>query len=156
MKLFFSFCAVIILTLPSVTYCQSQVQLDTKEIIEPIRLLFEGMEKNDSSLVKSTFADGISFFTVNTDEKGNSFLKEGNVQGFLNTIGSPKEVVLRELISNIKVNVEGAFASVWCDYTFYLSDQFHHCGIDQFLLIRTEKGWKIRQVVDTRHTEDCE
>lgn len=126
-----------------------------QEILKPIYQLFEGMLKNDSSLVRKVFAENISFSTVSKNGNDETYLKAGDVQGFLNNVGSPKEVVLKEVISNINVQVDGDFASVWCDYTFYLSDEFHHCGIDQFLLIKTESGWKIRQVVDTRRITDC-
>lgn len=134
-------------------FAQSEKQ---KEITQPIYTLFEGMEKNDSSLVRKVLTEDITFFTFGQNESGDNVLKTGNVQQFLNTIGSPKEVVLREVISNVKVHSDGDFASVWCDYSFYLSDKFHHCGIDQFLLINTDSGWKIRQIVDTRRTEGCE
>ena len=129
--------------------------LDHKNIIKPIQTLFEGMEKNDSSMVRKVFSEDISFLTVSRDKNIKTFLKAGDVQQFLNTIGSPKEVALREVISNIKVQVDGDFASVWCDYSFYLGKEFHHCGIDQFLLINSDTGWKIRQIVDTRRTENC-
>ena len=134
-------------------FAQSEKQ---KELTQPIYTLFEGMEKNDSSLVRKVLTEDITFFTFGQNESGDNVLKTGNVQQFLNTIGSPKEVVLREVISNVKVHSDGDFASVWCDYSFYLSDKFHHCGIDQFLLINTDSGWKIRQIVDTRRTEGCE
>ena len=134
-------------------YAQSDKQ---KEITQPIYTLFEGMEKNDSSMVRKVLTADVTFFTFGQNESGENALKTGNVQQFLNTIGSPKEVVLREVISNVKVHSDGDFASVWCDYSFYLSDKFHHCGIDQFLLINTDSGWKIRQIVDTRRTKGCE
>ncbi|MEL6558751.1 MAG: nuclear transport factor 2 family protein [Bacteroidota bacterium] len=148
-----------LLTLLLISFTQSELYAQSdkqKEITMPIYKLFEGMEKNDSSMVRKVMTNDITFYTFGQNEIGDNVLKSGDVQQFLNTIGSPKEVVFRELISNVKVQSDGDFASVWCDYSFYLGDKFHHCGIDQFLLINTDSGWKIRQIVDTRRTEGCE
>lgn len=152
MKYFLAPLLLICLTLSGL-YAQPDQQ---KEITKPIYRLFEGMEKSDSSMVRKVLTDDISFFTFGQNESGENVLKSGDVQQFLNTIGSPKDVVFREVISNVKVHSDGDFASVWCDYSFYLGEKFHHCGIDQFLLVNTKSGWKIRQIVDTRRTEGCE
>jgi hypothetical protein len=39
------------------------------------------------------------------------------------------------------------------NYAFYLDDQFSHCGVNAFQLVRMEAGWQIIQITDTRRRE---
>ncbi len=131
-----------------------QNNLDQSAVMNPIRLFFNGMLTADSSKVSSTIAKHAKFFTV-TEQNGEPIFQEGSIANFLNTIGGIKPGFFKEVISNEKISIDGKFASVWCDYQFYLGDQLHHCGVNQFLLINTSQGWKIRQATDTRRAIDC-
>jgi hypothetical protein len=51
--------------------------------------------------------------------------------------------------------MDGSLAAVWVDYAFYLNNTFSHCGVDSFHLVKTEEGWKIFNLVDTRRKSDC-
>jgi hypothetical protein len=42
------------------------------------------------------------------------------------------------------------------DYGFFLGDQFSHCGVNSFQLVRTEDGWKTIHLIDTRQQAGCE
>jgi hypothetical protein len=33
--------------------------------------------------------------------------------------------------------------------------EFSHCGVDAFILVLTEDGWRILSIADTRTTEGC-
>jgi len=83
-------------------------------------------------------------------------LTTGNFQKFIDAVGQPKEQVWNEPIWNEKVEIDGNLASVWVDYAFYVDDQFSHCGVDAFHLIKQVDGWKIFHLVDTRRKTDCE
>lgn len=42
-----------------------------------------------------------------------------------------------------EVRISGPLASVWLPYDLYLDGKWSHCGIDAFLLARTEGRWRI-------------
>lgn len=134
---------------------QEKLSATEKKILLPVRQLFGGMEANDSSLVRQAFTNDAVLYTATPDSTGSTRLQETNLKNFLTVIGSPKKVRFREVISNLKISYEEPLASVWCDYSFYLGGDLHHCGVNHFLLFLTPDGWKIRQVTDTRRTENC-
>ena len=60
-----------------------------------------------------------------------------------------------ERITSAVVKVDGALASVWASYTFYLGDKLSHCGVDAFHLVRMPSGWQIIDLADTRRRDAC-
>lgn len=132
-------------------------QSDEKEsIMKVVNQVFEAMRTNDSTLLKSCFTENPNTFTVYRNQEGNGVLNVGNFQGFIDAVGKPKEQVYNEPIWNEKVEIDGDLASVWVDYAFYLDDQFSHCGVDAFHLVKLEGAWKIFHLVDTRRRSNCE
>ena len=126
-----------------------QFSTNEKSVLLPVNQLFEGMLNADSSLVKQTFAKDAELFTVSKKEN-EPYFQQGSVDAFVKFIGNGKASDYKESISNEKVKIDGDLAMVWCDYTFYLKNELHHCGVNLFLLLKTSNGWKIRQITDTR------
>lgn len=46
-------------------------------------------------------------------------------------------------------------ANAWTNYEFWLNDEFHHCGVNSFQLLKEDDIWKIIYLVDIRRVEDC-
>jgi hypothetical protein len=57
---------------------------------------------------------------------------------------------LDERISSPEVRVADNLATVWARYELYVNDKYNHCGIDAFQLVKTDIGWKISAIADTR------
>ncbi|HUE76607.1 MAG TPA: hypothetical protein VMM83_01575, partial [Longimicrobiales bacterium] len=55
----------------------------------------------------------------------------------------------------IAVRLDPPIASAWVPYTFYLDGELSHCGVNTIALLRTAAGWRITQLSDSRHREDC-
>ena len=125
------------------------------EILNVINQVFDAMRTNDSTLLKQCFVEQPNTFTVYETKEGETKLTLGDFQHFKSAVGKSKSQVWNEPIWNERVEIDGALASVWVDYAFYLGNTFHHCGVDAFHLMLTDDGWKIFHLVDTRRTEDC-
>jgi hypothetical protein len=134
----------------------SAQQEEKKEIMAVINGVFDAMRTNDSILLKKSFIESPNTFTAFINQEGKSKLIPGDFQKFIDAVGQPKEQVWNEPIWNEKVEIDGNLASVWVDYAFYVDDQFFHCGVDAFHLIKQENGWKIFHLVDTRRKTKCE
>ena len=135
---------------------QEQVSVDEKAVLAVINQLFDGMRAGDSSMVSATFYPGATMFTSFTNKEGQPELKKGDLDRFLMFIGSPHDKVLDEPIWDTEIQIDGNLAQVWTKYAFYLGEEFSHCGVDAFQLTRTNKGWKIFHLTDTRQREGCE
>ncbi|PIQ22492.1 MAG: hypothetical protein COW65_02870 [Cytophagales bacterium CG18_big_fil_WC_8_21_14_2_50_42_9] len=128
---------------------------DKNAIAATVVKLFAGMRAGDSALVRSVMAPVARFVSVSVGPDGVVKTQETLLSNFLKAIGTPHAEVWDERISNGKAEAEGNLGTYWCQYTFYIGNKFSHCGVDAFQLIRTEKGWKIFQVADTRRKDNC-
>ncbi|MEO1254110.1 MAG: nuclear transport factor 2 family protein [Bacteroidota bacterium] len=144
---------IILLTLFSASITAQEKE--TQEIMRVINNVFKAMKKNDSTLLKTSFVSNPNTFTAFFDKEGKSQLVSGDFSRFVQAIGQPKDQVWNEPIWNEKVEVDGNLASVWVDYAFYVDDQFSHCGVDAFHLIKRDDEWKIFHLVDTRRKDNC-
>ncbi|MEO6444997.1 MAG: nuclear transport factor 2 family protein [Gemmatimonadaceae bacterium] len=126
------------------------------EVLAVIHRLFEGMRLGDSSMVRSVFHPGVRLISASRRDGKVSIQVEPNADGFARAVGTPHPVVWNERIMNTKVYIDGPVASVWTDYTFHAGEQFSHCGIDHFLLVKEEgQPWRILELSDTRRTTGC-
>lgn len=133
------------------------ISADKEAIFNVINQLFDGMAKGDSNLVADVFHPlarlQSTYFEVNT---GRAMLRTDPIKGFVSFIGNkPKDQQLEERILSYDIKVDDNLASVWTPYEFYLNGNFSHCGVNAFQLIRTDNGWKILQITDTRRKEPC-
>jgi hypothetical protein len=129
---------------------------DEAAVREVITRLFKGMEKGDSALVHSTFTSQVTMATVSRDKNDNPVLhRESSLDGFLKAVGTPHPEAWNEEIWDVKVQIDGDFAQAWCDYAFYITHTFSHCGVDAFQLHKTKNGWKIFHLADTRRKSGC-
>lgn len=133
-----------------------QSKAQKKEVMAVVQSVFDGMAENDGDKVIDAFTEDAQSFTVFVNKENEVQKRSGSIQKFAEAVDKEKEKSWNEPIWNEKVQIDGGLASVWVDYAFYLGNEFHHCGVDAFHLLKTPDGWKIFHLVDTRRTEDCE
>ncbi|UWX56421.1 hypothetical protein NYZ99_09635 [Maribacter litopenaei] len=54
------------------------------------------------------------------------------------------------------IQIDGAMANAWTPYEFRINDNFSHCGVNSFQMVKLEGEWKIIYLIDTRRKEGCE
>ena len=131
---------------------------DTAEdtVRQTIELFFKGFHQKDSNLLKETVSPGVILQTIATSNDGKHLVRTEAFDVFLKTItGIPDSVKFQEVINDYKIEVDGPMAHVWTPYEFWLNEQFSHCGVNSFQLVREEERWKIIYLIDTRRKEDC-
>ena len=148
---------VVAITLSYSSNAQNGFNEEQQAVLDVVIKLFDGMRAGDSAVVHSVFRDGVELHTSFTNKNtGKPMLVTDDLQPFLNAIGTPHDEVWDEVIWGEKVLVDGNLAMVWCDYAFYSSSNFSHCGVDAFMLNKDEDGWKIFHLTDTRRRTNCE
>ncbi len=125
-----------------------------QEVRRTIETLFKGMREGDSTLVRSVFDPSARLMTV-IEQDGKTVPHHASIDDFIKAVGTPHEAIWDERIGKYDVLIDGPLATAWTPYTFYLGDQFSHCGVNAFQLYRHETGWKIIQITDTRRKEGC-
>ena len=126
-----------------------------KAIKAVINRFFEGMEKGDTALLKSTCTEAPLLQTYGADKSGSLKVRTQDFREFVAFIGKPTQNKYDERIEFGHIEVEQSLASVWTPYTFYLNDKISHCGTNSFQLVNTADGWKIQYIIDTRR-KDCQ
>ena len=127
----------------------------SEEVRQVIASMFEGMKSKNTDLIKAAFHAEATMQTVKNGETG-SELGSNSVEDFLNRIAStPATTTLDERILDYQIKVDGDMAAAWTPYEFYVNENFNHCGVNSFQLIRTPDGWKITYIIDTRRKEGC-
>ena len=124
-------------------------------IINVVKMMFDGMRAGDSSMVSAAFADNVQMFTIFKAKKGEHMLLKDEPQKFLNAVGTAHDVVWDEIIWSYDVRIDGLLANVWTEYSFYAGDKFSHCGVNDFQLFKSEEGWEIINITDTRRRSNC-
>lgn len=127
----------------------------SEEVRKVIASLFEGMKSKNTDLIKASFHPDATMQTVKSGETY-SELGSNSVADFVNRIAStPETTTFDERILEYQIKVDGDMASAWTPYEFYVNDNFSHCGVNSFQLIKTKEGWKITHIIDTRRKEGC-
>lgn len=129
-------------------------QAPEDDVIEVVTRLFDGMRAADTTAMRATFHPDIRLVTTGTRE-GRPVATVVPVEQWLAGVAGT-EAVLDERIHDPVVQVADGLATVWTFYTLHVGDRFSHCGVDAFQLVRTEDGWKIIEVADTRRREGCD
>lgn len=120
-----------------------------------VNLLFSAMKNSDSDALRSAFTDSAILQTIYNDKEGKIAVANYPVAEFAKAIAHLPNGAADERVQFDVVRVEGPLGIVWAPYRFYYNGKLTHCGIDSFQLLRTEGGWKIMYLVDTRK-KNCE
>jgi len=121
-----------------------------KAIKSVINQFFEGLEKGDTALLKSscTSEPVMQTYMADRDDKWQVFTEDFNE--FVTFVGTPTKDKYKEQIQLDAVLSEPSLASVWTPYKFYLNGKISHCGTNSFQLVKMDDGWKIQYILDTR------
>lgn len=131
-------------------------QTPEQEVEAVIRSLFDGMRQKNAEQVAAAFAAEGLMQTVQQRPEGTT-VGGNSVADFVKRIANtPAGTVLDERILSYQIKVDGAMASAWTPYKFYVNETFSHCGVNSFQLVKLAGGWKIVYIIDTRRKEPCE
>lgn len=117
-------------------------QADEQAVLNVVTALFDAMRSRDAAALGQLFLPEARLGTSAVD----SWIEQ--VQN--------STAYLDEITFDETVLVDGDLAMAWTPYNLFVDDSFHHCGVDLFVMRRSEGQWKILQLNDTRRTENCD
>ena len=145
---------MVFVSISAITFSQDSFsENDAKQLIDTF---FEGFHKGDTLIMKSVMVENLPNQTVFTNKEGKANVIDGNISEFLKAIANrPADQVWEEKLLDYKVQIDGNLAHVWTPYEFWFNGNFSHCGANAFTLAKTEEGWKIVHLIDSRRKEGC-
>lgn len=141
--------AVATLLLGASAPAHAQQQTAEQEVLAVVQRMFEGFAQKDTAIIRGTLHADVRLATAATNREGKPVVRAETMDKFLQGIANA-EGKLEEKLFNPEVRIEDNLATVWTRYEFWYNDKYSHCGIDSFQLARTEGGWKIFSIADTR------
>ena len=123
-------------------------------VMAPVNALVAGVSARDSSAVAAVLRSDGEATVVAQKPDGTLVLRHPTWPEFLDGIRPGPEKFEPRLI-NPSVKVDGDMATAWTPYTFLIDGKVHHCGVNQFDLIRENGSWKILNVTYTIRTTGC-
>jgi Putative lumazine-binding len=126
---------------------------DEKAVKAVVIQLFEGMQKHDSTMIRECFHPSARMQSVGADRKTGvvGLTTDPSIDGFVKSIGSiPMNVKIEERVLSYEIRVDAQMATAWTPYELYVNEKRQHCGVDSFQFFKTDKGWKIITIADTR------
>jgi hypothetical protein len=121
--------------------------------IAVVNRMFEGMRTADSAMVRSVFAAGARFASVDA-RQAPPVVRYDTPDGWITAIATSNRA-WDEQIYDVQAKVDGGIAHVWAPYTFYLNKAVRHCGINTIELLKVGEDWKVTQISDSRRRENC-
>lgn len=137
-------------------YCTTAMSQTAEDSVKAvINTMFTAMKNADGALLKSCFSDSVILQSIGRNKEGDMMVRSENPEIFIHQVQSAKPGSLDERISFETVKVDGPLAIAWTPYNFYLDNQFSHCGVNSFQLVRFNGIWKIQYIIDTRRRLGC-
>lgn len=152
MKLFLPVLLALLLPL----FGNAQPDLREMGVMTTLHQLFEGIKNGDSAAVRQVFHPAARILTTYTSSDDRPGLATQSVDEFVAAVGTPHEEVWNEKLWSYDIRMDDNLATAWTDYTFFRGAGLSHCGVNAFQLFRTQTGWRIIQVADTRRRGDCQ
>ena len=143
-----------LLTIAIPTFSQ-ETETDETQVKATIDQLFDGMRETDSTKIRAVVYPNATLKTIYVNKKGEPKMHTGTMEKFIKSAGSEHEGVYDEKIWSYDIKIDGNMATAWTEYTFYLDKKLLHCGVNAFELFKSEEGWKIIGITDTRRRNDC-
>jgi len=130
-------------------------QSDEAAVRATVDKLFTGMRQSDTAAIRSVFGEAAQLQTLMKNKEGKLMVVTEPIDSFLVAIVRPHKEIYDERITVETLKIDGDLAMVWAPYKFYVGEQFSHCGVDAFQLVRVNNEWKIQNLMDTRRKQGC-
>lgn len=130
---------------------------ESENVKATIIKFFDAFHKQDTIVLKSMVTDKIILQSISINKEGKTVLKEDDYNKFIKNIASiPKDKSFEEKLLDFNIQIDENMANVWTPYEFWYQNEFSHCGVNSFQLMKEDNAWKIIYLVDTRRREGCE
>ena len=123
---------------------------EEKAIITVVEQFFHALASKDSSAARAVMEAEGRFYSVRED----GTFRTQTHQQFFESIATEESDFL-ERMWNPEILIHGRIAVLWTPYDFHRNDEFSHCGVDAFSLIKTQQGWKIAGTIYSIQRTGC-
>jgi hypothetical protein len=126
---------------------------DTAAVLAVVQRLFDAMAKRDTAAARALLLPGSRLVSLRTASLGAQPRQQTDTE-FLGSLATGTGQLL-ERMWNPVASIHGSLANVWTPYDFHIDGRFSHCGVDNFVLVRSANAWQLASVTYTVETAGC-
>lgn len=123
-------------------------------VAETAQRFFDAMAARDTTALLDVLHPDAVLVAIGPD--GTAQVQDGDIREWVRSVGQGGGPWRERFLEKPRVEVDGSLATVWARYDFYLGDQFSHCGMDAFQLVRAGDSWRLLVVTFTVEMVGCE
>lgn len=146
---------ILVITFIGLSHIKAQDASVSDKIQQVVNRFIEGLNKHDTIVVKKIIDTNVGLLTVFHDGNKNIIAAETADMLFRNITKSHKKKYHYEQAS-CTIETNNIIATAWCKYALYEEKKIILCGINAYQLYKTNKGWKIIQITNSRKSFNCE
>ena len=133
---------------------QPPFSADSAAVLDVARTVLHAMRMGDTATMHRLFEGSVPM-RIAGYRNGAPVIGSDSGSSWAHSVAATTPGSLDERIGVPAVQVDGNLAQVWTYYEFRRGTEFSHCGADQFVLGRTERGWKILSLSYSARREGC-
>jgi hypothetical protein len=118
------------------------VTSDRDAVLGKVQGFFDALGANDGAALARIFVPGAQLTIAPRGGQPATAVRQRTIEQQIESAKTNRDTFL-ERGWNPTVLIEGHLATVWMPYDFHRNGQFSHNGIDVFVLMKLEDGWKI-------------
>jgi hypothetical protein len=129
-----------------------QSATEKEEVMKVARLFFEALEKHDSlTFNKILMKNSYNYIVIEGKDSARIISRLHKNSNF------KPENIIRERMreSEVIVNIHKRIATVWAPYDLWVNDKYSHCGMDAFIMLKGNNGWKIGTISFSIEKDGC-
>ncbi|GHC58014.1 nuclear transport factor 2 family protein [Ulvibacter litoralis] len=148
---------LLLITFCGSTLCFSQQDFSEAEAKQIIATFFEGFHKGNTLQMSTLLTSHAMLETAFTNKEGVATITTKSASSLVTAIAKrPTDQQWEERILGYTIAIDGNLAHVWTPYEFWVNGTFSHCGANSFTIVKTNAGWKIHHIIDSRRQAGCQ
>lgn len=128
-------------------------QNEKEQVLQVAQQLLDAIEEGDTTAFRALFVSNAMIYTVRERDGQPTTASRSP---FTDTFRADTKIKEQMKDKGVEVQIHGNIAQVWAPYNLWINDQFSHCGVDVFTLLKTTAGWRIAVLSYTIEKEDCD
>lgn len=124
------------------------------QVLAVVETLFQAMAERDADRVAAVLRPDGQFVVVQVAADGSVRTAVTPLRDFAGLIAAADRPII-ERFWDPEVRVRGPLAMVWTPYDLFRGDEFSHCGVDVFTLVREDGTWRISGGSYTIEPQGC-
>ena len=127
---------------------------DSTAVVDVVKTVLHAMRMADTATLRARLHPSMPLRVMRWRDGVPVIAADSGSRWIMGVAGTPVGR-LDERIGTPVVQVDGNLAEVWAYYEFRRGEEFSHCGADQFVLGRTDDGWKVLVIAYSIRPEGC-